>query len=100
MVFFNLSATFNVLRVLRDPALCYPHLTISTFNDLPIPLSKRLQNGEKPTDIRAVVLDKDNCFAVPHALEVYPSYNVMYSYNVSFFPPAFDVGMKVEATKF
>lgn len=79
----NLSATVNALRVLKNPALCYPHLTIATFNDLPVPLGNGIQNGEKQVDIRAVILDKDNCFAVPHALEVYPSYNVTYPRFVS-----------------
>lgn len=75
---FNLSATVNALRVLKNPALCCPHLTIATFNDLPVPLGKGIQNGEKYVDIRAVILDKDNCFAVPNALEVLPSYQVIY----------------------
>lgn len=79
---FNLSATINALRVLKNPALCYPHLTIANFNDLPIPLSKGIRKGEKPADIRAVILDKDNCFAVSHALEVYPSYSVTYPHIV------------------
>jgi phosphatidylglycerophosphatase GEP4 len=68
---FNLSGTLNALRVLKNPALCYPHLTIPTFDHLPVPLSPALK-----ADIRAVVLDKDNCFAVPYALEVYPAYRV------------------------
>lgn len=79
---FNLSATVNALRVLKTPNLCYPHLTIDTFNDLPVPLGKGIQNGEKHVDIRAVILDKDNCFAVPHSLEVFPSYKVTYPHLV------------------
>ncbi|KAK7540410.1 mitochondrial PGP phosphatase [Phyllosticta citricarpa] len=73
---FNLSGTLNVLRLLRDPALCLPHYTCATFNNLPIPLSKAFpgQNGEKDADIRAVILDKDNCFATPHTNHVYPKY--------------------------
>jgi hypothetical protein len=76
---FNLSATVNVLRTITNPALICPHYTVSTFDQLPFPLSKALvlQNGKEP-DIRAVVLDKDNCFAIPHALEVYPVYSVAY----------------------
>ncbi|KAI5840247.1 mitochondrial PGP phosphatase-domain-containing protein [Morchella snyderi] len=66
MVAFNLSATLNALRVLHKPTLLQPHLTIPTFADLPVPLAPH---------IRAVILDKDNCFAVPHALEVHPGYN-------------------------
>lgn len=70
MVAFNLSATLNALRVLHKPTLLQPHFTIPTFADLPVPLAPH---------IRAVVLDKDNCFAVPHALDVHPEYNVTWS---------------------
>ncbi|KAF2087989.1 HAD-superfamily phosphatase [Saccharata proteae CBS 121410] len=72
----NLSGTLNVFKLFLQPTLCLPHHTVSTFNQLPIPLSKALigKDGEKAADIRAVVLDKDNCFAVPHTNEVYPEY--------------------------
>lgn len=74
----NLSGTLNVFRLLRDPALCLPHHTVSTFNHLPIPLSRAFTRPDgKAVDIRAVVLDKDNCFAVPHANEVHPEYKVI-----------------------
>ncbi|KAF2873511.1 mitochondrial PGP phosphatase [Massariosphaeria phaeospora] len=73
----NLSGTLNVFRLIRDPALCLPQHTVSTFNHLPIPLSKALpaKNGQKEADIRAVVLDKDNCFAIPHTNEIHKPYN-------------------------
>ncbi|KAF2490122.1 HAD-superfamily phosphatase [Lophium mytilinum] len=73
----NISGTLNVFRLIRDPALCLPHHTVSTFNHLPVPLSRAFagKNGESKVDIRAVVLDKDNCFAVPHTDEVYKPYN-------------------------
>ncbi|KAF2276381.1 HAD-superfamily phosphatase [Westerdykella ornata] len=72
----NLSGTLNVFRLVRDPALCLPQHTVSTFNHLPIPLSKAFskKDGEKDVDIKAVVLDKDNCFAIPHTNEVYGPY--------------------------
>lgn len=74
----NLSGTLNVFKLLRDPALCLPHHTVSTFNHLPIPLSRAFTRPDgKAVDIRAVVLDKDNCFAVPHANEVHPEYKVI-----------------------
>ncbi|KAF1846978.1 HAD-superfamily phosphatase [Cucurbitaria berberidis CBS 394.84] len=73
----NISGTLNVFRLLRDPTLCLPQHTVSTFNHLPIPLSKAFKRdgkyGEKEVDIQAVVLDKDNCFAVPHTNEVHKS---------------------------
>lgn len=73
---FNLSASFNVTRLLFKPSLCLPHHSVSTFNDLPIPLDKGLlKNGQK-SNIRAVVLDKDDCFAYPDAREVYGPYRV------------------------
>jgi hypothetical protein len=72
---FNLSATLNIFRVLRNPSLLYPHMTINTFNQLPIPLTVSVPFGN--SGIRAIVLDKDNCFAAAQASSVYPAYNVM-----------------------
>lgn len=72
---FNVSATLNIFRLIAKPSLCLPHATIATFNQLPIPLSNAFNKYGK-ADIRAVVLDKDNCFAVPHANEVYKPYEV------------------------
>lgn len=67
-----------MFRLFREPALCLPQHTVSTFNHLPVPLSKAFlkKNGEKEVDIRAVILDKDNCFAVPHTNEVHKPYHV------------------------
>ncbi|KAK3680131.1 hypothetical protein LTR78_000508 [Recurvomyces mirabilis] len=71
----NISGTVNVLRLLVNPALCLPHHTCATFDQLPIPLSAAFsKHGEKRPDIRAVVLDKDNCFAIPKQNSVYPAY--------------------------
>jgi phosphatidylglycerophosphatase GEP4 len=77
----NISGTLNVFRLLRDPTLCLPQHTVSTFNHLPIPLSKAFPRKEgakdgKDVDIQAVILDKDNCFAVPHKNEIHPPYEV------------------------
>ncbi|KAL8759922.1 MAG: hypothetical protein Q9184_003482 [Pyrenodesmia sp. 2 TL-2023] len=68
----NVSATLNVLRLFGKPSLCLPHSTISTFNDLPVPLSDAFWPSNP--DIRAVVLDKDNCFAIPKENVVYKPY--------------------------
>ncbi|KAI9838223.1 MAG: hypothetical protein M1838_004650 [Thelocarpon superellum] len=68
----NISATLSVFKLLRDPSLCLPHSTISTFQHLPIPLSGAFRS--RKADIRAVVLDKDNCFAIPHANTVHKAY--------------------------
>jgi phosphatidylglycerophosphatase GEP4 len=80
-MWLNLSGTLNVFRLIKDPTLCLPQYTASTFNHLPIPLSKAFpkktgKDGEKDVDIRAVVLDKDNCFAIPHTDEVHKPYQV------------------------
>lgn len=76
MANLNLSGTLNILRLFANPALCLPHHTVSSFDKIPVPLSEAFNTGkgEKKPDIRAVVLDKDNCFAVPHANEIYPAY--------------------------
>lgn len=61
----NISGTVNVFRLLWNPRLCMPQSSISTFNDLPVPIG---------SNIKAVVLDKDNCFAYPKDNEVWPKY--------------------------
>lgn len=72
----NLSASLNIFKLVANPSLCLPHATISSFKDLPIPLDSAFrQKGEKP-HIKAVVLDKDDCFAVPETNVVYQSYQV------------------------
>ncbi|KAF2440009.1 HAD-superfamily phosphatase [Karstenula rhodostoma CBS 690.94] len=73
----NISGTLNVFRLIREPALCLPQHTVSTFNHLPVPLSKAFpkRDGEKEVDIKAVILDKDNCFAIPHTNEVHKPYH-------------------------
>lgn len=73
----NVSATVNVLRLFANPALCLPQHTISTFDQLPIPLSSAFTSrhgGQGKPDIRAVVLDKDNCFAVPKQNTIHKPY--------------------------
>ncbi|EGX89460.1 hypothetical protein CCM_07712 [Cordyceps militaris CM01] len=70
----NLSASLHATRLLFKPSLCLPHHTVSTFNDLPIPLDSALHARGLQANIRAVVLDKDDCFAYPDAKEVYEPY--------------------------
>lgn len=76
----NLSASLNIFKLLAKPSLCLPHATVATFNDLPIPLNKAFPGKDKIVDIRAVVLDKDDCFAYPEDSEVYDSYKVTILY--------------------
>ncbi|KIH88524.1 hypothetical protein SPBR_07729 [Sporothrix brasiliensis 5110] len=72
----NLSASVNVFRLLARPALCLPHGVVATFNDIPIPLDSAFvaRTGGRKPEIKAVVLDKDDCFAFPESSEVYPAY--------------------------
>lgn len=62
----NISATLNALRLIYNPKLCRPQLTIGTFNELPVPVGPH---------IKAIVLDKDNCFAYPYENNVWPEYS-------------------------
>lgn len=74
----NVSASLNAFKLLIKPSLCLPHSTISTFNDLPIPVSKAFVplNGSDEPEIKAVVLDKDDCFAIPKENGIYKPYHV------------------------
>lgn len=78
----NLSASLNIFKLLANPSLCLPHATISTFKDLPIPLNLAFKRKEKgvTVDIKAVVLDKDDCFAIPETSEIYKPYQVFPGY--------------------
>ncbi|KAL6805463.1 HAD-superfamily phosphatase [Trichoderma sp. SZMC 28012] len=71
---FNLYGSLNSAKLLLKPGLCLPHHVAPTFNDLPIPLDSVLQRDGRRVNIKAVVLDKDDCFAYPDAKEVYPAY--------------------------
>ncbi|KAG7665606.1 uncharacterized protein J8A68_000812 [[Candida] subhashii] len=68
---FNVSATLNVSRLLYNPSLCLPHSIIKSFDQLSIPIS--IPNNST-SQIKGVVLDKDNCFAKDHDDKVWPAY--------------------------
>jgi len=74
----NVSATLNAVKLLVKPSLFIPHATFPTFDRIPIPISEALiaANGAEKPDIKAVVLDKDNCFARPRETAVYKPYDV------------------------
>ncbi len=74
----NLSASLNATRLLFKPSTCLPHHTVSTFNDLPIPLDSALHARGLQANIRAVVLDKDDCFAYPDAKHIHEPYKVFH----------------------
>lgn len=80
----NISATLNVFRLIAKPTLCLPQATVSTFNQLPVPLNKAF-GKYRNVDIKAVVLDKDNCFAYPNSNEVHKPYRVSTLYRLQLF---------------
>lgn len=90
----NLSATLNVLRLLYQPSLCLPHAVVPTFDKLVIPFSlshpENQPQSEETTDkkpnIKAVVLDKDNCFAKDHDDKVWPAYQQTWKSLVDNYP--------------
>ena len=76
----NISATLCFFKFLRNPLLGIPHATLNTFKDVPIEISQVLitANGGKAPDIKAIVLDKDNCFAKANENVIYKPYEVRY----------------------
>ncbi|CAX41073.1 uncharacterized protein YHR100C orthologue, putative [Candida dubliniensis CD36] len=67
----NLSATLNVSRLLYNPSLCLPHITVKSFDQLVLPFT--IPTAPNVT-IKGIVLDKDNCFAKDHDDKVWPEY--------------------------
>ena len=74
----NISATLNIFRLLKNPSLCLPHATVPTFDKIPLAVYSLLAeaNGGQQPDIRAIVLDKDNCFAKAKENSVHAPYAV------------------------
>lgn len=70
MQLFNASATLNASRLFYNPTLCLPHLTVKSFDQLPVPLTI----AGHQVEIKGIVLDKDNCFAKDHDDKVWPEY--------------------------
>ncbi|CAG8973911.1 hypothetical protein HYALB_00003689 [Hymenoscyphus albidus] len=83
---FNISATLSLFRLVTRPNLCLPQSTFATFNDLPIPLDKAFEGKYKNVDIRAVVLDKDNCFARPHENGIFEGYEKHFAHLEKTYP--------------
>lgn len=48
-----------------------PNIVVPTFNEIPVPIPP-ISHESAP--IKVVILDKDNCFAKPHASVVWPAY--------------------------
>lgn len=70
----NLSGTLNAFRLLYYPTLFLPHHTIPSFDAVPLPPFPHTTLSQKPPSIRALVLDKDNCFAAPQTTSIHPPY--------------------------
>lgn len=75
---FNLSGTLSSLSLLFRPSLCIPQAAVRNFNELPLPLSRAFEDDKRfgKVNIRAVVLDKDDCFARPGENEIAPEFKV------------------------
>ena len=78
----NISGTLNAFRALLSPTLLLPQSTIPTFASLPLPLSSAFPphpSTSKPPKILGVVLDKDNCFALPHTSTIHAPYTPLFA---------------------
>ncbi|CCH58154.1 hypothetical protein TBLA_0A03550 [Henningerozyma blattae CBS 6284] len=75
---FNFSSIRYSFKLLLNPRGCIPHLKVSDFNSLPIPL---------PSHIKGIVLDKDNCFAAPRELSVWPEYEEHFNRLKKYYSP-------------
>ncbi|KAI5964502.1 hypothetical protein KGF57_000994 [Candida theae] len=79
----NLSATLNISRLLYNPGLCLPHITVKSFDQLTLPFQIPNHPNVK---IKGVVLDKDNCFAKDHDDKVWPAYETTWLKLKSIYP--------------
>ncbi|KAI1839856.1 hypothetical protein JX265_011804 [Neoarthrinium moseri] len=70
----NLSGFFGVFKLVAKPSLCLPHSTVAQFSDLPYPLERAFEAQGKKGHIKAVILDKDDCFAYPETSLIHPPY--------------------------
>lgn len=77
----NLVGTVYGIAAIFRPSRLIPSLTVDEFSDIPLDIAAALtkaknqgQDTSQLLDIRALVVDKDNCFAEPYAQEVWPRY--------------------------
>lgn len=78
----NLSATLNTFKLLLQPSLIKPHVTVANFNQLPIPIPSKTPGAT----IKAVILDKDNCFARDGDDRVYKDYEATWNRLTAAYP--------------
>lgn len=82
MQLFNASAVANVSRLAYSPSLCLPHMAVSSFDKLPVPLS--VSGGG--AQIKGLVIDKDNCFAKDHDDKLWPAYQGVWKALTDHYP--------------
>ncbi|KAG4301760.1 hypothetical protein PCANB_001986 [Pneumocystis canis] len=77
----NIQELISCIFAFLRPSLLVPHITVESFAHLPNHLSNALKKSIKPSfsqlkkiDIRAIVIDKDNCITIPGKLELYDQY--------------------------
>lgn len=77
----NLPGLVQGLACVFRPSRLLPSITVDEFSDLPQNIADALKQviRDEKIDIRALVLDKDNCFARPLTTEIWPKYQVSLS---------------------
>ncbi|ODV61962.1 phosphatidylglycerophosphatase [Ascoidea rubescens DSM 1968] len=79
----NISATLNSIRLLFNPNLALPHQVCNDFNSIKVPIGQFIiQNQPK---IKAIVLDKDNCFAEKGDDKVYAGYTEKWKELINYY---------------
>ncbi|KTW29681.1 HAD phosphatase, family IIIA [Pneumocystis carinii B80] len=76
----NIRAIIPCFSSLFNPSLLVPHLIINNFSQIPINISQTLKLhfthlSDSDINIKALILDKDNCITIPGDLNLYSSYN-------------------------
>jgi len=86
----NLSGTLNAWRAVMTPKIVRPHVVLGQFSDITFPLSKCVAANVKQRwgidvqpDIRAVVIDKDNCIAKHKTLQLVEEYEAVSLRDIS-----------------
>ncbi|CAB39898.2 phosphatidylglycerol phosphate phosphatase Gep4 [Schizosaccharomyces pombe] len=63
----NIEGIQAFCQTIRNPRRIIPHATFPTFSQIPCNINYFLeQKFQVPVDIRALVLDKDNCITLPN----------------------------------
>jgi phosphatidylglycerophosphatase GEP4 len=92
----NISALYLGLSCIFRPSKLRPSLILQDFAQLPQDIAAELSQASRhrgrdetvKVDIRALVLDKDNCFATPYSLNVHDAYRDRFGMLKRQFPGA------------